>query len=92
MGASGHERLAVDDLNSTDVAGQWRERAGHCYFRERTAFELHEKKKKREVKQHTRPRQLQRRDGEGTIVDNTYTKRNLNHEGMKRLLQDEVLK
>jgi hypothetical protein len=29
MGASGHERLAVDDLNSTDVAGERGERAGH---------------------------------------------------------------
>ena len=29
MGTSGHERLAVDDLNSTDVAGERGERAGH---------------------------------------------------------------
>jgi hypothetical protein len=39
MGTSGHERLAVDDLNSTDVAGQWGERAGH-FLRELLARKL----------------------------------------------------
>ena len=53
MGASGHERLAVDDLNSTDVAGQWRERAGHCYFFERKLLLSYMKKKRKEKSNNT---------------------------------------
>ena len=54
MGTSGHERLAVDDLNSTDVAGQWGERAGHfertaC---EKTTFESSKKTKRRSNNTH----------------------------------------
>ena len=54
MGTSGHERLAVDDLNSTHVAGKWGERAGHfertaC---EKTTFESSKKTKRRSNNTH----------------------------------------
>jgi hypothetical protein len=63
MGTSGHERLAVDDLNSTDVAGQWGERAGHFLRELARKLLTSQVKNKEKVKQHTQPRQLQRRDG-----------------------------